>query len=157
MKNDLVWSAILAAAGAILGFVLLCVAPFSAVAAFAARTLPLRLAWLSVTAMWFVGQVAGFTVFHYPRLPATFALGGAIELAALIAVFVAARIRWIVPAFIAAFANFEAVQYGFALVFGGSETFAPAIVAQLFAGNVLGLVVLWALAAARSATGRAPA
>jgi hypothetical protein len=157
MKTDFVWSAILAAAGAILGFVLLCIAPFAAVATVAARTLPLRYAAFALTVMWLVGQVAGFAFFHYPRQLSTFALGGAIEIAALLAAFAAARVPAIprvpvmLPAFAAAFVTYEAVQYVFALVFGGAGEFTPSIVGLMFAGNALGLVVMWALAAARIA------
>jgi hypothetical protein len=159
MKTDLVWSAILAAAGAFLGFVLLCIAPFAAVAAVAARTLPYRFAAFTLTVMWLVGQIAGFVFFHYPRQVSTFALGGAIEIAALLAALAAARVPAtprvpaMVTAFLAAFVTYEVAQYAFALVFGGAGEFAPSVAGLIFAGNVLGLVVVWALAAARNAMG----
>ncbi len=153
-RTQFLWAAILSAGGFVLGLVLLCIAPFAAVAAVAARTLPLRVALAATGAMWLGGQLAGYGLFHYPHEPASYALGLGIGVAALAATFVAGRIRSLPLAFLAAFAVFETVQYAFSLAFGGSETFLFAIVAEIFEGNVLGLAILWALRLAGAAGAR---
>jgi hypothetical protein len=156
-KTDLLlWPAILATGGFILGLVLLCIAPFAAVATLVARTTPVRVALATVGVMWLGSQVAGFAFYHYPHQPSTYALGLAIGVAALGAALVAARIRILPLAFLAAFAVFEGVQFAFALVFGGRETFTLAIVGEILEGNVLGFAILWTLRLIASAAGVAP-
>jgi hypothetical protein len=154
--RNLMWSGLLAAGGFILGLVLLCIAPFAAVAAVAARTLPVRLALATVGAMWLGGQICGFAFHHYPHALSTYALGAAIAVAALAATLAVARIRILPLAFLAAFAVYEGVQYAFALVFGGSETFTPAVVFEILEGNVLGFAIFWALRLVAAAAGITP-
>ncbi len=152
-KTQLLWPAVLATGGFILGLVLVCIAPFAAVATLAVRTMPLRVALVTIAAMWFGGQVVGFGFRHYPHTPSTYALGAAIGIAALAAGFAASRIRVLPLAFLAAFAVYEGVQYAFALVFGGSETFTLGIVAEILEGNIIGLAILWALRLIANAAG----
>jgi hypothetical protein len=155
-QRAFVWPAVLASGGFILGIVLLCIAPFAAVATLAARTLPLRVAIVTVAIMWLGGQIAGFTFYHYPHELSTYALGIAIGVAAIAGTIVAARIKLLPLAFLTAFAVFELVQFAFALIFGGSETFTLAIVAEILEGNVLGLAILWTLRLVLGAAGVGP-
>lgn len=132
------WSALLVVGGTALGTAFLCVAPFAAVAAIAARTLPLGAALGTVAAMWLANQALGFGVFHYPHDAASVSAGLALGAGAALAAVVAARVRVPVLAFVAAFVTFEAVQFACALQAGDVRSFAPSIVAWLLGGNLLG-------------------
>ena len=136
------WSSTLIGGGTILGLVLTCVAPFAAVAALAARTLPLRRALGVVAAMWLANQVVGFTALGYPHDAATVAWGVVVLAATALATAVASRIASTPLAFVAAFVAFESAQLPVAWAAGSLADYAPTIVAQVFAGNVLGFAVL---------------
>ena len=141
------WSLALAAGGTALGLVLLCIAPFAAVATLAARTLERRTAYAALGAMWLANQVIGFAFLHYPQTPATYALGFGFLVAALVAAETARALRRVpLPlAFLAAFAAYELAMYAFALRFGGAAGFSVPIVALVLEGNALGLAILWTL------------
>jgi len=136
------WFALIVAVVAVVSPLLACATPFVAIAAVAVRTLPLRSALAAVLLSWFVNQTIGFAYLHYPHLPATYGLGIGIGCSAVAATLVAARIGPAVPAFAVAFAVYEVTQYAFALAFGGVETFAPPIVAQIFGVDLVGAALL---------------
>lgn len=149
------WPATLAASAVVGSLALACVLPFAALATIAAATMSRGRAAATVFAVWAVNQAIGFGILGYPRVPDTIGLGGALLVAALAALLVAKAIigdtRELVAArlvggFAAAFAAYEVVQFGFAHIFGGLETFAPAIVLQILANDAIWLA---ALAAAR--------
>ncbi|GAC1541668.1 MAG: hypothetical protein NVS3B16_05560 [Vulcanimicrobiaceae bacterium] len=140
-----VWPGVLAGTGIVLGVVLTCIAPFVAVAVLAARTLSLRAAFAVVTAMWLGNQAIGFSFEHFPLDFWTFAWGVVILVATCAAVVVARSLPVTPLAFVAAFAAFEGLQLAYALSIGDAANFAPAIDAQVFAGNVLGIAILAAI------------
>jgi hypothetical protein len=151
--RDGLWSGVLVVAGATMGLVLVCIAPFVAVATLAARTLPRRIAFAAIGAMWVANQAIGFGWSHYPRDASTFAWGAAMLAASLAAGFVATRVRATAFAFLAAFATFELVLFAWSLVVGERGSFSARIVAQIFAGNLFGIAVLGVLRLAMLATG----
>jgi hypothetical protein len=124
---------------------------FAALTLVAARTLGLRSAFLTVTAVWLANQAVGFGMLGYPHDVETLAWGIAIGLAALASLAAAAALMRrldaaasalsVLAGFATSFAVFEAVLLAAALVLGGTENFAPAIV-----GQVLLLNGAWAVA-----------
>ena len=155
MNRDTLWSVVLVTTGAAMGLVLLCIAPFAGMATFAGRTLSRRSATLAIAAMWAINQAVGFSWSHYPRDLATAGWGGAILVASLAAGYAATRVRVTAFAFLAAFAAFEAVLFGWSLVVGDRGAFTPRIVAQIFAGNLFGVAVFGAIRLAMTAAGAA--
>jgi hypothetical protein len=151
--RDRLWSAVLVVAGAAMGCILLCIAPFVAVATLAARTLPRRAAALAIVAMWCANQAIGFGWSRYPRDASTFAWGAAILAASLAAGYVASRVRPTAYAFLAAFAAFELVLFAWSLVAGERGSFTARIVAQVLVGNAFGFAILGVLRIVLLATG----
>ncbi len=141
----LVWSALLAGVGTTLGFVLVCIAPFVAVATLAARTLPARYAFGAVVAMWSLNQFVGFTFLHYPHAATTYGWGLAMGVAALLAMAVARRVAAPIFAFAAAFVVDELALFAYGAGIGEHGGFTPAIVAEVLLGNLVGLALLGAV------------
>jgi len=140
-----VWPAMLAGA-AILGSVLTaCMMPFVAVAALAAATMDRGRATLTVAGCWAANQLIGFGFQGYPLDGSTLAWGGALGAAALVvaevARFCAGRggggVGAAVFGFAAGFVAFEGLLYAFALVAGGTETFALPIAAAILGNDAL--------------------
>ena len=141
----LVWSALLAGVGATLGFVLVCIAPFVAVATLAARTLPLRYALGAVGVMWALDQFVGFTFLHYPHAATTYGWGVAMLVAVIFANLVARRPASPISAFTAAFVAYELTLFAYGAAIGERGGFTPAIVAEVLFGNLIGLALLGAI------------
>jgi hypothetical protein len=144
-----VWLALLVAVTALATGVFACITPLAAAAALCAVTLNRRDALIGVALVWLGNQMIGYGIAGYPATAESFSWGAAIGVASLAATFVAGEVvakfrnapLRLVVAFIAAFAVYEVLLAGVAVVLGGLETFAPNIVLY-FAG----INAIWAVA-----------
>ena len=137
-----------------LGFA--CAAPLAAFGALAAMTLSQRDALLLTGAVWLANQLVGFAILDYPWTVSTFAWGIALgivtALATVAARAMATRVdgRGAAVVSLAAFTSAFIVYEGgifvvAATLLGGTEDFAPAIVARILEINAAafaGLLVL---------------
>lgn len=158
------WLMLLIAASLAFTFGFACAVPFAAFGAIAAMTLPRRDALLVTVVLWLVNQIVGFGFLHYEWDGTTLAwgviLGGIAVLSTLAA---QATIRWrgvivtAIASFAAAFVTYEGGLYLIsATVMGGTEDFAPLLVARILEINAAGfaaLLVAAFLIAALSARG----
>lgn len=133
-----------------------CIVPFAALGVAAAMTVSRRQALVSMAAVWFANQAAGFVVTSYPWTLSTIGWGGAIGAAAIAGTLAA---QWLLPrlggwpprthvatTFVVAFAVYETALYAAAVsVLGGTGAFAPGLIGQVLIVNVVALVGLWAL------------
>jgi hypothetical protein len=155
-----IWMLILTLAAVGVTFALSCVTPFAALAVALAGTVRLRASLRIMIVVWLANQVIGFGLFHFPHTPNTFLWGAAIGGAAIVTTVAASLVikyasSWAAPlrlgiAFLISFAVYEMTLLGAAALFGGFETFGPAIVAQLGLINAVafvGIVVLNEVAA----------
>jgi hypothetical protein len=139
------WPTLLVAVTAVASLAFACVTPFAAIALVAARTLRGRAALLTIAAVWLANQAVGFAALDYPRDAETLAWGVAIGVAAVASTMAAAALMRrfhaapmalsLIAGFAASFAVFEAVLFATALILGGTDTFAPAIVGELLLLN----------------------
>jgi len=137
----MLWPAILAVAAVGSSLALTCVAPFAAFAVATAGTLRLRTALGTMAVLWMANQAVGFMALGYPWTFDTVLWGLAIGAAALLATLTAsgalrrfhASPGWLqLPvAFGTAFVVYELALMAVAVVLGGGEAFAPAIVGRL--------------------------
>jgi hypothetical protein len=168
------WLALLVGGSVALSLGFACATPFAAFAAAAALTLPRNDALLAVAGVWFANQAVGFLFLQYPLTADCFAwsvaLGIGIGIAAILARSTADRLSFAgkiiasLSGFTAAFAGHQLFLWVLAAtLLGGTEEFAPSIVAQIFAVNAatfIGLLALsWladtsALTSTRMACGR---
>lgn len=145
-----VWLALLIGITALATGVFACIAPLVAVAALCAVTLGRRDALIGAGLVWLGNQAIGYGIAGYPvsadSIAWGLALGAATLAATVLAAALADRLRGqggavrLAVAFAAAFAVYEVLLAGVAVVLGGLETFAPDIVAYL-----AGINALWAL------------
>jgi hypothetical protein len=133
------------AISAIGSWIFACVTPFVAFAVAAACALPTRPAVLTVTAIWLVNQLIGFSILGYAWDANTLFWGIAIGAAAVAAAALACTIVRLVvrnhlvaigAAFGAALAAYEGGLFLAALVLGGIGAFTPAIVAHVAVLNL---------------------
>jgi hypothetical protein len=155
------WPALLIG-GSVAGTLLwACAAPFAALAVAAAATMSLPRAVLVTLGLWLANQATGFLVLGYPWTFDSIAWGFAIGATATVATLAAsallsrlpsqpAILRW-AAALIGAYVAYEASSYLVALVLGGEEAFAPAIVWQLAQLNAVWAGGFGVLALARRA------
>ena len=148
------WPAAIGAATVLGTLAFACMMPFAALAVLAAATMRPRQAFATIAAIWATNQVLGFAVLGYPQTGYAIGWGLALGVGALFAAVVAQSVlrpgaRMVaVPmavAFMAAFAGYELLLFGFALIAGGTETFAPAIVLRIFTNDAMWFVSLAAL------------
>lgn len=148
------WPLALATATIVGSLAAACMTPFVALSVLAVATMPLRRAVLTIGCIWAANQALGFTVLGYPGTSYAVVWGVALGLASLAAGLVARivlrgqRDLAVVPLLLslgAAFVAFEGLLFGFALVAGGIETFAPTIVTQILLNDALWLAGLSAL------------
>ncbi len=152
---NFIWLIILALAGLGGSLVISCVTPFVALAVALAATVRLTLALRAMAAIWLANQLVGFAFLHFPRTPNTFLWGLAIGAAALLSTLIASAVLKHAPlrstaarlglAFALAYVVYEASLFVVALMLGGSETFSPAIIAQIGFVNAAWLAGLVAL------------
>ena len=148
------WVALLIVAGFLSSVTFECVTPFAAFAALTAVTMRLSGALATTAAIWFTNQALGFLALGYPLDGSTFAWGGAIGVAALLATLAAAAINeigfpalWlqVTGAFGAAFLVYEGILLLATVVLGGAQNFSPDIVAKLALSDaawLIGVVIL---------------
>lgn len=150
------WLALLVVATLAFSLVFACAAPFAAFGAIAALTLPRRDALLVTVALWLANQLTGFVILGYPSTVNSVAWGPAIGVAAVLGTMAAqwtlgrlvsaGDVTRALAAFLAAFAVYEVAIFAVSVGFlGGTETFAPSIVGQVFVTNVAALVGLYGL------------
>jgi len=147
------WLALILAAAAVSCVTFACVTPFAAFAVVTAATMPWRRALAVSAAIWLINQAIGYGALGYPLDALSFAWGGAIGIAALAATATAAGlmrrrdVAWprVALGFAAALAAYEGLLFLVSLGLGGSQNFAPIIVAQVAlanAGWLVGLAIL---------------
>jgi hypothetical protein len=166
------WLALLVAASVAFTLGFACAVPFAAFGAIAALTLPRRDALLLTLALWFVNQVIGVTILHYPWDGMTFTWGVILGVVAVLSTAAAqavtgrrAPVTAALAAFVAAFVVYEGSLYLVsALAFGGTEDFTAAIVARIlainaaaFAGLLAASLLIAAAAGSRSGALSRPA
>ncbi|HXF35118.1 MAG TPA: hypothetical protein VN603_11160 [Candidatus Acidoferrales bacterium] len=149
-----IWTALMVATGIGLSFVLTCITPFSAIAAFAARTVSLRYAIAAVMGAWAGNQIVGFALLGYPHMPATYAWSGFMAIACLAGLAAAWPVRNVVLAFGAAFVAYEAVILAFSALTHSLADFTVAPFLTAVEANLTGFVVLAALRAGVTAIER---
>lgn len=151
--TTIAWPLMLAATAVLGTLAAACMMPFVAVATLAAATMPRPRAMVTVIGTWAANQILGFGLLGYPWTGYAAIWGGALGAAAVAAMLVAKGVMGAqrptlarsIGAFVVAFAGFEALLFAVALVAGGTGTFTPAIVAQLFANDAMWLGGLAAL------------
>jgi hypothetical protein len=156
-----IWAAVLTLAVILGSLALSCVAPLSALAVALSATLELRASLGVMTLVWFVNQVIGFTLFHFPQTADTIGRGLASGLAALLIVVVARAITrrasswsgWLrlCVALVATIAVYEVALFAAAMILGGRDMFTLPIVSQVALINaawLLAIVVLNEIVAA---------
>ena len=150
------WLALLVGASVAFSLGFACAAPLAAFGALAAMTLSQRDALLLTGAVWLANQLVGFAILDYPWTVSTFAWGIALgivtALATVAARAMATRVdgRGAAVVSLAAFTSAFIVYEGgifvvAATLLGGTEDFAPAIVARILEINAAafaGLLVL---------------
>ena len=136
--QTLAWPGVLALATVSGSLAAACLMPFAALSVMVAVTLPAGRATATLMAIWLVNQILGFSLLGYARDVQAVASGLALGIASLAALCVAtaARARHgslsrLLGAFMAAFATYELVLFAIAQWLGGTETFAPQVVAQI--------------------------
>ena len=148
-----VWLAIMVAAVTGFSLVFACAPPFAAFGAIAAMTLSRRDAVGVTIALWLANQLIGFGLLGYPWTANSVGWGVAMGVVAVVSTLVAQRIVARlgdasalvqgVLALIGSFAIYELLLIAGSLAWlGGLESYAPAIVARIFAVNCLALAGL---------------
>ncbi|WBH17384.1 hypothetical protein [Sphingomonas radiodurans] len=148
--NTTLWTVTLAAAAVLGSLATACMMPFVALATIAAKTLPRGQAVIAVLGAWAANQFLGFALLGYPVDGYAIGWGLALGAASLAVIPLVRRLGGtglirLAVAFVAAFAVWEGLLFAFALAFGGTDTFTPAIVLRLFANDALWLAVLTGL------------
>jgi hypothetical protein len=154
IAEKVAWALLLISVSAISSSVFACVTPFPAFAVVAAYVLRARAAAATAVAVWLANQAIGFGFLHYPWDQNTILWGLAIGVAAVFATLLASIVLWRMrhglivgtgAAFLVAFASYEAGLFLIALVLGGDDGFATAIVGQFALLNLawtVGFIVL---------------
>jgi hypothetical protein len=160
------WIGVLVIASIGFSWAFACAAPFAAFAAAAALTLARRDALALIVAVWLANQAVGFALLGYPADANSLAwgvlLGAAAIMATLLAQLCAARLGDLpglaraAATLVAAFMLYEVVLVAATPVLGAIESFAPAVVAQVFALNAFGFAGLFALTQIGALAGLAP-
>lgn len=152
--SRIAWPVALATAAVTGSLAAACMMPFVALATLAAATMTRGRAVATIAAIWAANQALGFTVLGYPATAYAAGWGAAIGAASIAAGLIARTVLRgrrdfavapMLAAFAAAFAGYEALLFGFALVAGGTATFAPSIVLQILANDALWFAGLGAL------------
>jgi hypothetical protein len=145
-----IWIALLIITGVGSSFFFACATPFAAVATLASLRLDRREAVAAVGLVWLANQAIGYGILGYPWTLDSAAWGVAIGLSGYLALLAATALTPAEPArlatslpFMGAFATYELGLYvaGFVLP-GGNSAFTGAIIAQVFAVNLIALIGL---------------
>ena len=156
LPRHVLWLTVLVAASIGFTFGFACAVPFAAFGAATALTLNTRDALLLTVALWLANQIVGFGLMGYPWDGSTLLWGAVLGVVALLST-AAARIAStrfasasysviLVASFAAAFIVYEGGLYIVAAAWlGGTEDFAPSIVAYIAGLNIVafaGLLIL---------------
>jgi hypothetical protein len=150
------WITLLTIATVAGSFVFACATPFPALAAVAALHMNRRDAFLLTGIIWFANQTVGYGFLHYPQTWDSFAWGGAIGAAAMIATGIAVGAEralrpsaWpltMLVSFAAAFAGYEVALYAATAVLPSEPSvFGLAVMLYILEVNAIafgGLLVL---------------
>ena len=150
------WLALLVAATVAFTSVFACAAPFAAFGAAAALTLSRRDALLLTVGLWLANQLMGYLVLGYPWTLNSVAWAPAIGAAAILGTLAAqwtvrrlaaaSHVARALAALLVAFVVYEAAIFAVSIaLLGGTHTFAPSIIGQVFMTNVVALVGLYGL------------
>jgi hypothetical protein len=164
------WLALLVAASVAFTLGLACAMPFAAIGAAAAMTLGRRDALILTAAAWLANQVVGFAFLSYPMTADTVTWGVVLGIVAVLTTLAAvestrriARQGTLIAALVGFCGAFIVYEGGLFLVsatwLGGTEDFAPAIVAYILAinaGAFLGLMALHGVGAAIGLASKQP-
>jgi hypothetical protein len=156
LPRHVLWLAVLVAASVGFTFGFACAVPFAAFGAATAMTLNTRDALVLTIALWLTNQIIGFGLMGYPWDASTFLWGAVLGVVALLST-AAARIASVrlaaasygsilAGSFAASFIVYEGSLYLVSATWlGGTEDFAPSIVAYIAGLNILALVGLLVL------------
>jgi hypothetical protein len=150
------WLALLVIATVAFTLGLACAMPFAAIGAAAAMTLARRDALILTAAAWLANQIVGFAFLSYPMTADSITWGIVLGVVAVLTTLAAleltrrvARQGSVIAALVSFAGAFVVYEGGLFLVsatwLGGTEDFAPAIVAYILAinaGAFLGLMIL---------------
>ena len=151
VRNEATMAAILAGVAVLGSFALACAAPFAALAAVAALSLPMSHAVATMVAAWLANQAIGFFVLSYPWNADAALWGVAIGVASVACVLAAKAVIevagsqiWLraIVGFGAAFGVFEIALLAWVPLLGGGAAFALPVVAEVLGYNVAFLVAL---------------
>ena len=151
IRNQATMAAILAGVAVLGSYALACAAPFAALAAVAALTLPIRHAVATMAAAWLANQAIGFFVLSYPWNADAALWGVAIGVASIACVLAAKAVldlagakAWLRPVvgFGVAFIVFQLALLAWVPVLGGGAAFAPAVVTEVLGYNLAFLATL---------------
>lgn len=148
------WTAIMIATGIALSFILTCITPFPAIAAWAVRTVSPRLAVVAVLGALVGNQIAGYAFLGYPHSGATYAWGPMMAIASLAALAAALPLRNLLLGFVAAFVAYEAVIYGFSAATHTLADFTGNGMLLVLQANAIGFAILAVLRAGQVAIER---
>jgi hypothetical protein len=135
-------------------FSLACATPLAAVAALAGSRMSRRDGAMLIVAAWLANQMIGYLVLNYPRTWDSYAWGGTIGVASLLAGLAAAgaartvRQWWLSPcaAFVAAFSAYEVALFAATVALPSCEgAFSPSVIAHILAINASAMVGLVAI------------
>lgn len=149
-----IWPLALATAAIVGSLAAACMFPFVAVATLAAATMSRRDALLTVAGAWAVNQLIGYTLMGYPQTGYSVGWGMAIGIASLAAALAAAVVLGmpnrltatrLAAGFIAGFATYELLLFGYAHGAGGLDTFSADIVGMIALNDGLWFVGLLGL------------
>ncbi len=156
------WTVLIAGLSIVGSLVFACATPFAAIGALAASKMDRRQGLMLVIAAWLSNQIVGYGILGYPQTAESFAWGGAIGLAAILAfaaagaatAFAGRQLLGLAIAFLSAFAVYEFALYLTGTVlFASEDAFSAAVVARILEINLVsfaGLLGLHRLAVAAS-------
>jgi hypothetical protein len=152
LPRHVLWLTLLVAASVAFSFGFACAVPFAAFGAATALTLGARDALWLTFALWLANQIVGFGILGYPWDGMTLLWGAVLGIVALLSTGAArlasarlARASYSVilgGSFASAFIVYEGSLYLASAWLGGTEGFAPSIVAYIAGLNVLACVGL---------------
>ena len=153
MPRHMLWLTVLVAASVAFTIGFTCAVPFAAFAAATALTLDTRDALLLTIALWLANQIVGFGLLGYPWEGTTLLWGAVLGIVALLSTAAArlasARLAGasygaiLIGSFAAAFIVYEGGLYLVSAAWlGGTEDYAPSIIAYIAGLNTLAFVGL---------------
>lgn len=149
--RDGIWIALVTGSSILFSLALACATPFAAIATVAGTKMARPDALILIGIALLANQAMGYLVMGYPQTWDSFAWGGVIGVAALVATLTAseiARLRSapvisLVAAFLAAFAAYQLVLFAATVVLpSGEGAFTIDVVARIFGINLLALAGL---------------